>query len=266
MKFVDLKCPNCGGKLNKNNDSLTCESCGAMFAIDYDESDVEYEKIKLQNLQAIRNSNNVKENEKSNSKFLFIIIAFIAIAIACPIFFILFQRNAMNAFNNAIEHGTVEDKETEISYDVSSDDVKSMLGDFIESGKIIEMNINECANWDGTSAIKNYDKTDAVFESAYLIKDIPNARPEESNRLVIIYKVTWNNENLGDQICYDAVYFEGLQVNPNGGIISDFQGNTIFRSEAAWGWGMAYSFEDINQCYRENVTALGGSVEQIELQ
>ena len=57
MKFVDLKCPNCGGKLNKNNDSLTCESCGAMFAIDYDESDVEYEKIKLQNLQAIRNSN-----------------------------------------------------------------------------------------------------------------------------------------------------------------------------------------------------------------
>ena len=38
MKFVDLKCPNCGGRLIKNDDSLKCESCEAVFAIDYDEN------------------------------------------------------------------------------------------------------------------------------------------------------------------------------------------------------------------------------------
>ena len=45
MKIVDLKCPNCSGSLTKEWDNLICSSCGAAFAIDYDDSDVEYEKL-----------------------------------------------------------------------------------------------------------------------------------------------------------------------------------------------------------------------------
>jgi LemA protein len=45
LKIVDLKCPNCNGSLKKEGDMLVCGSCGASFAIDYDESDVEHERL-----------------------------------------------------------------------------------------------------------------------------------------------------------------------------------------------------------------------------
>ena len=265
MKFVDLKCPNCGGKLIKNNDSLTCESCGASFAIDYDESDVEYEKVKLQKLQHEREQKIANEHEKSNYKFVIVIIVFLLLVIGGPVAFFIMQKRAVDTFNSVVVSNTVEEKkETEIDYDVSAEDVKSMLNDFIESGKTVQMNIDQCAYWNQTGYVKYFSKIDAQFDSAYLVKNIPNVNnPKQFNRLVIIYKVTWTNDEYGDKDCYDAVYFEGLAVNPNGGVTSNFNGQTIIRSEAAWGWGMAYSFEKFDQCYRENVTALGGTVEQI---
>ena len=266
MKFVDLKCPNCGGKLNKNNDSLTCESCGAMFAIDYDESDVEYEKVKLQKIENERKQQVINQNEKSRYKFVIFAIIFVLLIIGCPIMFFLLQKAAVQSFNNEVVTNVEENKEPEINYDVTIEDIKPLFNDFVETGKTVQMNIDQCAVWNQSNAVKFFSKTNAELESAYLVKNIPNVKPKQSNRLVIIYKVTWYNENYGEQTCYDAVYFEGLQVNPNGGVITDFNGSTIDRSEAAWGWSMAYSFEEFDQCYRESVTALGGTVEEIEIQ
>ena len=48
MKLVNLQCPNCGGTLSKEGDNLVCHACGGIFSIDYDESDVEYEKLKTE--------------------------------------------------------------------------------------------------------------------------------------------------------------------------------------------------------------------------
>ena len=45
MKLQSMNCPNCGGDLKKEGNVLACENCGSSFAIDYDESDVEYEKL-----------------------------------------------------------------------------------------------------------------------------------------------------------------------------------------------------------------------------
>ena len=45
MQLVNLKCPNCGGDIEKEGDSLYCKACGAAFAINYDEADVEHEKL-----------------------------------------------------------------------------------------------------------------------------------------------------------------------------------------------------------------------------
>ena len=266
MKLVNLKCPNCDGTLTKKDDSLHCESCGAIFAIDYDESDVEIERLRMEAAkknEQVSNGTGNKSGKNANVKAL-IILAIILIIVAIPICFaalIVSQKKLMNGF------GSADDEEAEEkvidNYQVTPDDVSGMLDEFIETGKIVQMNIDQCAYWDLTSAVKYYDKTDAEFESAYLVTDIPNENPKKTNRLVIFYKVTWNNENEGEKICYDAVYFEGLKVNPNGGVISNFDGNTIDRSDAAWGWSMAYSFEDLNQCYRENVTALGGKVDKL---
>ena len=46
MKIVNLQCPNCGARLTVENDMYVCNSCGTSIAIDYDESDVEYERAK----------------------------------------------------------------------------------------------------------------------------------------------------------------------------------------------------------------------------
>ena len=267
MKLVNLKCPNCDGVLTKTEDSLHCESCGANFAIDYDESDVEIERLHMEAAKEKKENNSTgitsgKEKNTKASRLIILIIVLLVVAIPfCFAGLVLFQKNMVDKSNSVVV-GNVEKEETD-DYQVTAEDVNGMLDEFIESGKIVQMNIEQCAYWDAVSALRNYQKTDAVFEAAYLITDIPNENPKKSNRLVIIYQVTWYNENYGEQICYDAVYFEGLRVNPNGGVISDFDGKTINRSDAAWGWSMAYSFEDLNQCYRENVTALGGKPEKL---
>ena len=46
MRLVDLKCPNCSGNLVKEGDNFVCRSCGGSFAVDYDSSDIEHERIK----------------------------------------------------------------------------------------------------------------------------------------------------------------------------------------------------------------------------
>ena len=267
MKLVNLKCPNCDGVLTKTGDSLHCDSCGAIFAIDYDESDVEIERLRME-AEKEKNGNNstvtaggTGKNTKATRLIILVIVVFVVAIPFCFAGLVLFQKSMVDKSNSVVVGN--EDKEEVDDYQVTPDDVNGMLDEFIESGKIVQMNIEQCAYWDTVSAMRNYQKTDAVFESAYLITDIPNENPKKSNRLVIIYRVTWYNEDYGEQICYDAVYFEGLRVNPNGGVISNFDGQTINRSDAAWGWSMAYSFEDLNQCYRENVTALGGKTEKL---
>ena len=139
------------------------------------------------------------------------------------------------------------------------------MNDFIDAGRLCQMNITECTIKNENGIIKTFHKTDAVFLGAYIVSGIPDVRADQSTRLVLIYQVTWHHDDLGDQICYDGVYFDGIRVNQGGGIISDFSPKTIWRSDAAWGWAQAYSFEDYDQCYRENITALGGTVTQLDV-
>ena len=270
MKLVDLKCPSCGGKLIKQNDTFVCEYCGTPFTMDYDPEDVEHERLKaMQNARP-----NPGNDKKQNASFRLLIAIVVIIIVFCIIVagvhlgvFIVFQ-NEISHLGSTISTDDPEyddkNETKEPDYNVVAQDLTDSMDDFIESGKITQMNINECTYWDQIGAVDYYSKTDAVYKDAYLVTDIPNEKPRQSNRLVVIYEVTWHNDEFGDKTCYDAVYFEGLQKNPNGGVISDFNAETIIRSEAAWGWGMAYSFEDYNQCYRENVSSLGGTVTKIE--
>lgn len=295
MKIVNLQCPNCGARLIIENDMYVCNSCGTTIAIDYDDSDVEYEKAKNEvELEAQRQAHEKEllerkfeleqkaqiETEKrqikrerqkamsaSAKRTMSSLLGLLFIA---AIFFGIFKLYQFMK-NNYGENGGYGSRSifatpTPVpNYDPTPDDFKNQIDDFIASGKKIQMEINECAIWNGKGAVKNYDKKDAVIVDAYIITDIPEKERSESNRLVLIYEVTWHNEDLGDHKCYDAVYFEGIRVNPNGdGVISDFNGETIQRSDAAWGWMMAYSFEEYDQCYRENVTALGGKVTKID--
>lgn len=274
MKLVDLKCPNCGGVLEKQNDNLVCHSCGGTFAMDYDPDDVEYQKellekkFELQRQAAIESDKraaNLARKKAANTALnrLFVFLLIIALGGACVYGVSKLYDYCKTNSGIFVENGSVGETVALPNYNVTPEDVVSSMDDFVQAGRTAQMNIEQCAYWDGVSSVKYFNKTDAVFLRAFLITDIPNVRENQSNRLVLIYEVTWHNDNLGDQTCYDAVYYSGLTVNPNGGVISNFNPGTILRSDAAWGYSMAYSFEEYDQCYRENVTAFGGNVTEV---
>ena len=281
MRLVDLKCPNCSENLVKEGDNFVCRSCGGSFAVDYDSSDIEHERIKAEAEQEQRKYEHEKEllekeyelkekaeiaSEKrrksagASVKTVFFVLIFLII---CVVIYNLVSGQIRK--NDSGDYGKAVATPTPVpDYGVTSADVEGQLNNFIISGEQVQKNISKCVFWDQNGPVDNYSKTGVEFVDAYLVTNIPNVGEKESNRLVLIYKVNWNNDEKGEQICYDGVYFQGLQVNPNGGIISDFAGHTIQRSEAAWGWMQAYSFEKYEQCYLENVTSLGGTVTKLD--
>ena len=294
MKIVNLQCPNCGAKLSVENGMYVCNSCGTTTAIDYDDSDVEYERVKTeaeiqekqhehekellekkfeleQKAQIASEKRQIKREREKNFKASVkkTMSSLFALLFLFGIFFGIFKLYTW-MMNKASADGSYSGRSIFATptplpnYDPTPDDFKDQMDEFIDSGKIIQMGIEQCAVRNKNGIPHYYDKTDAVFFDAYLVTDIPEVKESDSNRLVIIYKVTWKNEDYGEKVCYDAVYFNGIRVNPNGGVISDYKGDTISRSDAAWGWAMAYSYDKYELCYRENVTALGGKVTKIE--
>lgn len=290
MKIVDLKCPNCSGSLTKEGDNLVCSACGGVFAIDYDDSDVEYEKLQTEEEREARRIQHEKEllekkfeleqraqieaekrqAKRERKKFMGtaarkLVSSLISLAILAGIFvgvFMIFSK--VSSLKDA-GGGSSSSKATPTpapNYKITPKDVTGQLDEFIDAGQKAQMKIDQCAYWNKKSSIKYYDKKSAKYVDGYIITDIPDKKESLSNRLVLVYEVKWQSGK-SKKTCYDAVFFEGLKVNPNGGVISDFSAQTIIRSDAAWGWGMAYSFEKYDECYRENVTALGGTVTKL---
>ena len=265
MKLVDLKCPNCNSVLEQEGENLVCRACGSVFALDYDFSDVEHERLK----------NEATQKRMSKKTGVIILIALLCIG---GITSYITSRDYFARLNSSATSSQPSRPTPTVTpvptpkptptpapnYNVTPLDISGQLDDFIESGNIMEMNEKDCSDWDAVGPLINYTKTSVDFLNAYIITDIPETSPKQSNRLVVFYKITWNNDKEGDKICYDAVYFNGLRVNPNGGVTSDYSAQTIFRSQAGWGWPFPTCFEDYDQCYRENVTALGGKVEEIK--
>ena len=297
MKLVNMQCPNCGSPLTQEGEQLICHACGGTFTVDYDDSDVEYERIKTEPERDQRKLEHEKqllekkyeldqkawaeydkrERKRSGKKKAMIISLIICGVVTymtmCGIIMFVQQKQE----SNRREQERIEREESERNntptpsptptpapnYDLTPADIDPIMDDLIEAGQIAEMDIMSCnVDTNGNLYLAEYNKTGAVFVDAYLVTNIPNPkRLDESNRVVIIYEVTWNNDELGDKTCYDAVYFEGLKIyHGDTKAICDFNPLTIDRSDAAWGWFNAYSYESYKQCYRENITALGGDV------
>ena len=294
MRLVDLKCPNCGGSIVKDGNVFVCNSCGTVVTVDYDDSDVEYERLKTEPERSQRKFEHDKallereyelreqqtiaaqkqEHKKTVTREIIKIIIFVCIfasvaaVVALSVFLNMIANRRTAVDVDDVEETTTTPEPTATptpapNYTITPDLIYDDLNDYIETGRRVQMDIDECGVMNENSIVHTYDKTDAVFLDAYIVSDIPYAKDSESCRLVLIYEVTWHNDDYGDQICYDAVYFDGIKVTPEGQVVNNYYGQTIWRSDAAWGWVMAYSFIDYKQCYLENVKALGGTVTEV---
>ena len=101
-----------------------------------------------------------------------------------------------------------------------------------------------------------YSLNEVEYDGAYLI----TGASEGKNRVVVFLKLDYTTD-AGEKTTYDAFYFDYLKLSDNDTIVSDYAPKNIHRSDLAW---KNDSFENRDQCYRENVLAFGGSVTEIK--
>ena len=266
MQLVNLKCPNCGGDIEKEGDSLYCKACGAAFAINYDEADVEHEK--LQNYDEISRIEHEHEKEMEEIRFrqsekarraaerresrrkagrefrgrifsLIFILGFFSIG---PLsWWFLAKQGLMPSFKEIIEQEMNQIDNYNISMDNFTDDVTDNMVDAAKE-KMSSSRKNSVDEW------VNNEWRHYTLESV------------EYDSMVVIFKLEFTSES-DTKTTYDAYYYDYLKLSENNTIICSYAPKSISKSDAAW---HRDSFESREQCYRENVLAFGGTVTEFD--
>lgn len=282
MKLVDLTCPNCSGKMKKEGENIVCQSCGAVFAIDYDESDVEHEKLQTEDERAKREFEHEKEllelkhrqleesriaAEKREAKravkakigktISAKISGLIGLLIVVGFFYgsyrLCVHWGVVPPMKEIIESATAT---TASPYDFEADAISSeVLENMISAAHDTKVSTRNGVRDLVDNEWVDYSLESVEYESAYFITNLERGY----NRVVIIYKLTYSS-SIGEKITYDGSYFDELKIGADGNVVCDYKPETISRSNASW---HRDSYEDREQCYRENVLALGGTVTEL---
>ena len=281
MQLVNLKCPSCGGDIEKDGDKYFCKSCGAAFAVNYDEADVEHEK--LQNYDEISRIDHEHEKEmeairfKQNEKArraaerredirkvgrafwakiwgLIFLIIFFSIGPIC--WWFMAKQGLMPSLQDIIAESQASYKDVyAISMDNFTDDVIDNMIDAAKQKKKKDRDGDPVKEYTNGETIE-YNLSEVEYDSAYLI----TGATEGKNRVVVILKLKYTSD-AEEKETYDAFFFENLKLSENDTIVSDYNPRSISRSDLAW---RRDSFESRDQCYRENVLAFGGTVTEIK--
>lgn len=284
MKLVNLTCPNCGGALERVGDNLCCKSCGGAFAIDYDDSDVEYEKLQTEDERAQREFEHEKElleirhrqeeeariaaekreykrvkkeqfGKKVSSQFGCLIALLIMAGFFYGSYRLMVSSGIMPSFKEMIESARATSRDP---YDIDASDVTDeMLDNMIDSAQKAKIKSRHGVRELVKNKWVDYSLESVEFDSAYLI----NKATDGHNRVVIIFKLHYKSKN-GEKITYDGTYFQGLRRGQDGKVAGNYDPRTVSRSKAAWN---SDSYEDKDVCYRENVLAFGGQVTELHL-
>ena len=279
MKLVNLTCPNCGGQLEKVGDNLCCKSCGAAFAIDYDDADVEHEKLQTEDERAKRDFEHEKEllemklKQEEKSKVAAEKREFrrettkkvgrsISAKISGLIFLVLFFGFFYGSYKLMVKNGLVpsfkEIMESATStrvdqYNSTPDMVTDeILTNMIESGNQKMKNSHNGVNDYVNKKWVDYKIDKIEYDSAYYV----DSADRGEDRVVIIYKLTYKSKK-DTKVMYDACYFGDFRVDADGNLVTSYSAQKTSKSDAAWHHD---SFADRDQCYRESVLSNGGKV------
>ena len=280
MQLVNLKCPNCGGDIEKEGDSLYCKACGAAFAINYDEADVEHEKLQnydeisriehehekemeeirfKQNEKARRAAERRENRRKAGREFrgrIFSLIFLLGFFSIGPLsWWFLAKQGIMPSFNELVEQEMKSQRDVfDISMDNFTDDVTDNM---IEAAKekMSSSRKNTVDDWVNNEWY-HYKLERVEYDSMYLI----TKANEGENRVVVLFKLEFTSES-DTKTTYDAYYYDYLKLSENDTIVCSYAPKSISRSDASWHHD---SFESREQCYRENVLALGGTVTEFD--
>lgn len=280
MKLQSLNCPNCGYPLRTEGQMQYCDSCGSSFKIDYDESDVEFERLskanelnkqqfahekemletqfRLQEEARIKNEKRQKSEARRTqaaNKFK----ALLSLVIFLVVFFgigILFYKLVMGQsfFDQLRDELQTTTTETTLSpyITITVADVEADT-EFMENAQASVMSyVNKERN---EKKVTTYDLpvTDWSICSDPEIYECYLFTSENESRLVFLVKMTYQSERDSDDTreVYDALYLKNIKVGSDGKIASDYSVKKD-RGEGAvdWTWDGAI---DSDQLYRSAV-------------
>ncbi|MBR3057719.1 MAG: hypothetical protein IKG93_07075 [Clostridiales bacterium] len=294
MKLVNLTCPNCNGILERVGDNLFCKSCGGAFAIDFDDADVEHEKLQTEDVRAQRELEQKqrefeqqkemmeirfrqqeqsriaaekrearRQTKKGISRYignkisgLFAFVLVIGFFVGC--YKLCVHWGVTPSIKEIVESAKAQSTQYASMYKISESDVtKEILDNMISAGEsnmfsVRSKGITEKVN--KKDIVYTLDK--AQFESAYLITN--NSR---SNKIVILYELTFSTSEGETKTTYDACSFEGLKLSSENKLQSDYVPKKISKSKTAWKYD---SYEERDQCYRECVLGAEGTATELK--
>jgi len=252
MQLRNLSCQNCGANLIKEGDHLVCQSCGSVFAIDYDDSDVEFEKVtteaerkqaeyehqkemleteyKLKEEAEIRKTKRQKADARK-SVISNAVVRLIRILISLAIFGAMFygliylvrnSRNIARNIENNIETTTTQNKYIIDKKVLEAD--KDFMDNALAAVRSVvheERDDSDVRFWNGEKTqwdIWKVCKEPKIYES-YLLTN------EKENRVYFLVELTYNNvEDKKDkeQKLYDAFYFKKVTIGEDGKVKCDY--------------------------------------------
>lgn len=279
MRLQSLNCPNCGSPLRTENDVQICDSCGSTFRIDYDDSDVAYERLSKEDeiaRQKFRHEKEMLETqyrlqeearlkqakyEKSEARKKRIagkITALITLAVMATVFFgfvyIMYVYIKGKDLGEAlgIPESTTATETTVSPYLISASDLLAD-SEFIDNA--IASVLSEVRTSRGNETVTTFDipykEWKMIGEPE--IYDCYFLTSEEENRLCFLVKITYQSQSDDEdtQEVYDCLYLRNLKTGNNGKISSDYAVRDD-RGEGATDWIWAAAL-DRDQLYRSAI-------------
>lgn len=254
MKLQSMNCPNCGGDLKKEGNVLACENCGSTFAIDYDDADVEYEKLSTEderNRQQYEHEKEMLETQYrlqeearlkqlkfekselrkkriSNSIRSLISVVIVFSVIGGIVYFTYRYMDKNGLLDEAKKSMMPTTTETTADpYDITKEDILAD-SEFLENAKASILSSYH-SDRDGDTA-STYDSgwleytisegDPEIYDTYYLVS---NKDYGDKNRLYYLIKFSFINDETGEVTeVYDALYLRDLKINANGKITCDF--------------------------------------------
>lgn len=280
MRLQSLNCPNCGSPLRTANDVQICDSCGSTFKIDYDDSDVAYERVSKEdelNRQRFEHEKEMLETqyrlqeearirqakyEKAEARkkrvagrigALITLLVMGLIFIGIPLFLYRYIKGR-SVFD--LPDMTTTTETTVSPYLISKSDILSD-SEFIDNAVasvFTEIKISR------KGPVTTYDLpvTDWYMIGEPEIYDCYLLTSEDGNRLCFLVKMSYQSERDEEDIqeIYNCLCFKDLTVGKNGKITCDYAVRSD-NGEGATDWLWDASL-DADQLYRSAILAKTG--------
>ncbi len=266
MRLQSLNCPNCGSPLRTENDTQICDSCGSVFKIDYDDSDVAYEQVRIKQAQYQNSQNQQQSRGVSKARIIAIVVVVVVAVFSMTVMMSIarFLSAARNANYTSSTRATTTERTTAPTETTVSPYLLISASDITADSEFVDnaiASVKSCVNADRKNdtvieyrnGFTNWNMTgDAEIYACYLLTS------EKENRLCFLVKITYAKDGEEDvtKEVYDCLYLKNITVGTDGKIASNYAVRSD-RGDGAddWTWMAAL---DSDQLYRSAILGKSG--------